>query len=272
MTRFVALALLAAALLAPAAGSVASGKFAYRATVTRVIDGDTLEARIGLRRERVRLIGIDAPERGRCYADRAASRLTTLALNKRVLLRGDPTQQTRDRYGRLLAYVDVAGVADAGALLIAGGYAKSYTYGRVEFVRVDKYEAREAAARTAKLGIWNASACVAVTPPPPADPPPAPPPPPSKAACGDGVDNDADGKVDWPADTGCTDSLDSDESDVVTVVPPPTQNCSPAYPDFCIPPPPPDLDCGDIGRKDFRVLAPDPHRFDGDHDGVGCEG
>jgi hypothetical protein len=35
MTRFVALALLAAALLAPAAGSVASGKFAYRATVTR---------------------------------------------------------------------------------------------------------------------------------------------------------------------------------------------------------------------------------------------
>ncbi len=51
----------------------------------------------------------------------------------------------------------------------------------------------------------------------------------------------------------------------------PAQNCSPAYPDFCIPSPPPDLDCPDIGRHNFTVLAPDPHRFDADHDGIGCE-
>ncbi|MGE5595068.1 MAG: hypothetical protein ACM3S1_03415 [Hyphomicrobiales bacterium] len=49
-------------------------------------------------------------------------------------------------------------------------------------------------------------------------------------------------------------------------------NCSPAYPDFCIPPAPPDLDCRDIPRTGFTVLPPDPHRFDGDHDGIGCEG
>lgn len=49
-------------------------------------------------------------------------------------------------------------------------------------------------------------------------------------------------------------------------------NCSPAYPDVCIPPPPPDLDCGDIQYKNFKVLPPDPHNFDGkDKDGVGCE-
>ena len=48
-------------------------------------------------------------------------------------------------------------------------------------------------------------------------------------------------------------------------------NCDPSYPDFCIPPSPPDLDCGDIGRKRFTVLQPDPHRFDGDRDGIGCE-
>jgi micrococcal nuclease len=48
-------------------------------------------------------------------------------------------------------------------------------------------------------------------------------------------------------------------------------NCSPSYPDFCIPPPPPDLDCGDIGAKNFTVLSPDPHGFDGNSDGVGCE-
>lgn len=47
--------------------------------------------------------------------------------------------------------------------------------------------------------------------------------------------------------------------------------CDPAYPDVCIPPPPPDLDCGDIKFRRFRVLPPDPHNFDGDHDGIGCE-
>ena len=47
--------------------------------------------------------------------------------------------------------------------------------------------------------------------------------------------------------------------------------CDPAYPTVCIPPPPPDLDCNDIPFRRFTVLPPDPHRFDGDHDGIGCE-
>jgi micrococcal nuclease len=47
--------------------------------------------------------------------------------------------------------------------------------------------------------------------------------------------------------------------------------CDPAYPDVCIPPAPPDLDCGQIPHRRFRVLPPDPHRFDADRDGVGCE-
>jgi micrococcal nuclease len=46
--------------------------------------------------------------------------------------------------------------------------------------------------------------------------------------------------------------------------------CDPSYPDACIPPPPPDLDCADIGKK-VRVRPPDPHRLDADHDGWGCE-
>ena len=52
---------------------------------------------------------------------------------------------------------------------------------------------------------------------------------------------------------------------------PPPSSCDPAYPTVCIPPPPPDLHCGDITYTNFTVRAPDPHRFDGDHDGVGCE-
>lgn len=52
---------------------------------------------------------------------------------------------------------------------------------------------------------------------------------------------------------------------------PPAEDCDPSYPDVCIPSPPPDLDCGDIPYRRFRVLPPDPHFFDGDGDGVGCE-
>ncbi len=48
-------------------------------------------------------------------------------------------------------------------------------------------------------------------------------------------------------------------------------NCDPSYPTVCIPPPPPDLDCGDVPYRNFKVLPPDPHHFDGDHDGIGCE-
>ena len=48
-------------------------------------------------------------------------------------------------------------------------------------------------------------------------------------------------------------------------------SCDPSYPDFCIPSPPPDLDCKDIPQKRFTVIGSDPHRFDGDKDGIGCE-
>jgi hypothetical protein len=51
----------------------------------------------------------------------------------------------------------------------------------------------------------------------------------------------------------------------------PTGACDPAYPTVCIPPPPPDLDCSEIPYRNFRVLPPDPHRFDRDKDGIGCE-
>ena len=48
-------------------------------------------------------------------------------------------------------------------------------------------------------------------------------------------------------------------------------DCDSSYPDVCIASPPPDLNCGDIPDKGFTVLPPDPHGFDRDGDGVGCE-
>ena len=53
--------------------------------------------------------------------------------------------------------------------------------------------------------------------------------------------------------------------------PSPGQNCDPSYPTVCIPSPPPDLDCGEIAFRRFQVVGSDPHRFDGDNDGIGCE-
>ena len=52
----------------------------------------------------------------------------------------------------------------------------------------------------------------------------------------------------------------------------PGDNCDPSYPDVCIPPPPPDLNCPDILYANFRVVGSDPHGFDGDNDGRACEG
>lgn len=64
----------------------------------------------------------------------------------------------------------------------------------------------------------------------------------------------------------------------VSVAQQPAQSCDPAYPKdllgnkICIPSPPPDLNCKDISYRQFVVLPPDPHNFDSDKDGIGCEG
>jgi micrococcal nuclease len=50
-----------------------------------------------------------------------------------------------------------------------------------------------------------------------------------------------------------------------------TTGCDPSYPDLCLPPPPPDLDCADVDERAFRVEGDDPHHFDGDGNGLGCE-
>lgn len=47
-------------------------------------------------------------------------------------------------------------------------------------------------------------------------------------------------------------------------------NCDPSYPTLCLPSYP-DLDCGDINARNFPVIGKDPHGFDADNDGIGCE-
>lgn len=81
--------------------------------------------------------------------------------------------------------------------------------------------------------------------------------------------------------SGCGTASSTRAADVppATAAPPPVVSppitggaCDPSYPTVCIPPAPPDLDCGQITFRRFTVLPPDPHRFDGnDDDGIGCE-
>lgn len=90
-------------------------------TVTHVVDGDTFDARRGGDTERVRLIGVDTPERGECGYGEAADALAGMIDGADVALRkGAPTDT--DRYGRLLRYAEVDG-SDVGLALIERGLA-----------------------------------------------------------------------------------------------------------------------------------------------------
>ena len=51
-----------------------------------------------------------------------------------------------------------------------------------------------------------------------------------------------------------------------------SSRCDANYRGACIPSPPPDLDCGQISARRFRVVGVDVHRFDSDGDGIACEG
>lgn len=71
----------------------------------RAIDGDTIEVKQGDKTERVRLLCIDTPERGKPGFDEATAALAALVKGRGVDIVRDPKHDERDRYGRLLAYV-----------------------------------------------------------------------------------------------------------------------------------------------------------------------
>jgi micrococcal nuclease len=216
---------LALSVLVPAS----AGLGLSRARVTSITDGDTIRARLSAngREERIRLIGIDTPERGdRCFTEASAFTERKAPAGTRIWLEFD--QERRDRYDRLLAYVWLTEPRDRtgrslrdsllNAKIVNKGWAEAYPYAP-NTKYSGPFSNMERAARQADRGQWGAN-CRRV---------------------GGGTGGGGSG------------------------------SCDPAYPDFCISSPPPDLDCSDIGRRNFTVRSPDPHRFDGDFDGRGCE-
>jgi micrococcal nuclease len=111
-------------------GDQAEQVAAATAQVTRVVDGDTFEARVGGEVEDIRLIGVDTPETVKpdtpvqCYGPQASDFTHHLLEGRTVRL--VPGVEQRDIYGRLLAYVHL-GDRFVNAILIRRGLARTLT-------------------------------------------------------------------------------------------------------------------------------------------------
>ena len=156
-------ALLAAGIAAAAAnagGSAEAGR-PGATTVVRVVDGDTIVARLPSGEERVRLIGIDTPESVdprapvECFGKEASARTAAL-LPEGTEIRLERDVEGRDRYGRLLAYVYRAGDGTFVNLALAEeGYAQPLSI-PPNVAYASRFSAAAAAAREAGRGLWSA--------------------------------------------------------------------------------------------------------------------
>lgn len=151
---------LIATLIALAAAPSAEGSMG--GTLTRAVDGDTVKVRLDFgAAETVRLIGVDAPETVKpgtpveCGGPQAAEFVSRFE-GRAVTLELDETQGSRDSYGRLLAYVDIAnGGDDLGYLLVEEGHAAVVVSNSKSFGRLNLYQAAEASAREQGFGAWG---------------------------------------------------------------------------------------------------------------------
>lgn len=122
------------------------------ATVTHAVDGDTLDARLPDGNVvRVRLIGIDTPERGECGFDGATEYMESIALGQQVALVADPTQAAVDSFGRSLFYVDRTDGVDIGLEMVRSGWAAVFVFG-ANFQRLGPYVEAETVATG---GVWR---------------------------------------------------------------------------------------------------------------------
>jgi micrococcal nuclease len=130
----------------------------------RVVDGDTIVAGVNGTSEFVRIIGIDSPEPNdpggpECYATEATEHLKELARTGTIVLVPDQTQGSRDKYGRLLAYVELPDGTDLGEAMVRDGYAREFTYDR-PYDRRGTYVAAEKEAIVTEAGLWSADTCI----------------------------------------------------------------------------------------------------------------
>lgn len=130
-------------------------------TVSRVVDGDTIKVLIDGEEETIRIIGINTPETVdprkpvECFGKEASDAIKEkLSVGEVVTLVSDQTQDDRDKYGRLLRYVEDENGQDIGLLLILEGYAYEYTH-QVPYERQPVYQEAERQAKDSIRGLWG---------------------------------------------------------------------------------------------------------------------
>lgn len=153
-----------AAVLAAAALALgcASQDGVLRGKVIALADGDTLTVLENGTKHRIRLTGIDAPERRQAYSKRSTEHLASFVFNREVEVHG----AKRDRYGRILGKVMATDPGCVGSRCpkidvnlrqIEGGFAWWYRQYAKEQAPSDRaaYEAAEQRSREAKRGLWE---------------------------------------------------------------------------------------------------------------------
>lgn len=126
----------------------------FQGKVTAVIDGDTIEVLRDGKAIRIRLQGIDCPEKSQPFGAQAKETTSDLVFGKQVLVK--PTGE--DRYGRMLAdvYVDAANTENEfggwlNKALVGAGMAWHYK----RYSQDQELARAEEMARKVKIGLWN---------------------------------------------------------------------------------------------------------------------
>lgn len=151
----------------PPAVSASSTRILTNAVVTRVVDGDTIEARLDGQSDssKIRLLGINTPESVdprravQCFGKEASAFAKQLMEGKRITLKEDVQADDHDKYGRLLRNVLLEDGTDVNALLVKEGYAYAYISFPLNKQRKTEMRSLEQEARTAKRGLWSPETC-----------------------------------------------------------------------------------------------------------------
>lgn len=124
----------------------------FTGIVTRVLDGDTVEIQTESNEIKIRLSGIDAPERDQPYGRRSKESLEEQILGKRVTV----SYTKSDRYGRVLGKI-ILGSRDVNLTQVQQGMAWWYEYYKRDQSTRDiaAYSAAELKARRQKVGLWS---------------------------------------------------------------------------------------------------------------------
>lgn len=133
--------------------------------VTQVVDGDTLTVDVDGTSESIRVLGINTPETkysskgAECFGAEASAYAKSLLEGTSVELTSDDSQDTRDKYNRILAYVTLPDGRDFGQVMITDGYAYEYTYQGVPNKNQQLYQDAQAKAQEDKAGLWAEGVC-----------------------------------------------------------------------------------------------------------------